>query len=165
MIRMGYSCMFGKMFFVAFFLSTRAKNGLFCVFFAWQANSLRWVGTSDSGVVYGFVGGLSSLIMMFFNFRSHHPHAGNAHFITSGRIFWLFWMKSEPISGVNEWAERANNYILKVALDKALLGTLSLEPPPFTPSPEIWVTPPLSVLQKWHVHIWPTLKPLSIMVP
>ena len=41
MIRMGYSRMFGKMFFVALFFTNRAKNGLFCVFFACQANSLR----------------------------------------------------------------------------------------------------------------------------
>ena len=32
MIRMGYSLMFGKMFFVADFLSNRAKNGLFAHF-------------------------------------------------------------------------------------------------------------------------------------
>ena len=34
MIRMGYIRMFGKMFFVALFLSDRAKNDLFCVIFA-----------------------------------------------------------------------------------------------------------------------------------
>ena len=90
----------------------------------------------------------SSLLMMFFNFRSHHPHAGNAHFITSGRNFRLLWMKSEPFSGVKAWAERANSYILKVGLDKVLSGTSSFETPSITPSPEIGVTPPFSVLQK-----------------
>ena len=73
MTRMGENCFSEFWFFVALFLAYRAKIGLFCVFFAWQANSLRWVVTSDTGVGYGFVGGQSSLLMMFFNFRSHHP--------------------------------------------------------------------------------------------
>ena len=100
------------------------------------------------GVGYGLVGGLSTLLMMFSNFRSHHPHAGNVRFIISGHNFPLFWMKSETISGVKEWAERANSILLKVGLDKVLSGTVLLEPLPITPSPEIWVTPPFSVLQK-----------------
>ena len=73
MIRMGYNAMFGKIGFVAFFLSYRAKNGLFCVFFAWQANSSRWVGTSDTGVGYGIERLPSTLLMTLFDFRSHHP--------------------------------------------------------------------------------------------
>ena len=73
MIRMGYNAMFGKIGFVAFFLSYRAKNGLFCVFFAWQANNSRWVDTSDTGVGYRIVRLPSTLLITLFDFRSHHP--------------------------------------------------------------------------------------------
>ena len=122
MIRMGYNAMFGKIGFVAFFLSYRAKNGLFCVIFAWLANNSRWVGTSDTGVGYGIERLPSTLLMTLFDFRPHHPHAGNAQFVTSGRNFWLFWMELKPISGVKEWVERFDPNILKVGLDKVLLG-------------------------------------------